>query len=125
MPQGIKTLRELIAKGGHIHAECRQCGRVAKFSVSDLSAYFGVRGWSDSWPEFAGRLRCQPETGGCGNRGPRVNWYVEAPPPPDPSPPRPRFVRNAIPVPTGVDQTEWEKARGERERRRLVRRARD
>jgi len=118
--QSIRSLRELSSKGGHIHCECA-CRRVAKFSVGDLAAYLMRKGLTDAWPQFARHLRC----GGCGARSPKVSWYVSPPPPEDdPPPPRPRSVRNALPVPRGVDMTEWERAADDRERRRLVRRAR-
>lgn len=121
MVQPIESLTELARKGGTVQATCRNCGRVALFQVWALARYFRERGWDESWPGFAKRLRCAGE-GGCGNRAPKVAWLTDNPPPPEPQPPRPSLVRP--PAPKGVDQGEWERARHDRDRRRLIRLAR-
>jgi hypothetical protein len=122
MIQPIRSLRDLERHGGSIHAECRTCGRVAIFAVSDLLAHFRRRKLAMNWPHFAEKLRCLPPDG-CGTNNPKVTWWGSTPPPDDDQPPpRPRFVRN--PAPPGVDQNAWERAKGERERKRLIRQAR-
>jgi hypothetical protein len=118
----IRSLADLERHGGSIHAECSQCGRVALFAVSELLGHFRRRKLRMKWPEFAERLRCSPPDG-CGAYNPKVTWYSRPPPPEDdPPPPRPRFVRTA--APPGIDPEAWQKARGDRERRRLLRIAR-
>jgi hypothetical protein len=124
MVQPIRSLDELARHGGCIHAECRQCGRLAIFAVHDLLAHFRRRKLTLAWPRFAKHIRCSPPDG-CGARDPEVAWVPNPPPPDDdPPPPRPRFVRAGPPAPLGVDQREWNRARDDRERRRLIRQAR-
>jgi hypothetical protein len=123
MVQGIRGLADLVRRRGTIQATCRACGRVALFDVGELAAHFTRKGWDSSWPGFARRLRCGDAA--CGARNPAVAWLVADPPPDtDPPPPRPRFARAASPAPLGVDQGEWARARDDRERRLLIRRAR-
>jgi hypothetical protein len=124
MVGGIRTLGELTRHGGTIQATCRQCGRVALFAVSELATHFLAKGWSDSWPAFSKKLRCSGKDG-CGSSMPNVAWLVDAPPPDhDPSPPKPRMVRTPQRSPVGISQEDWEKAKTDRERRRLIRIAR-
>ena len=123
MVQAPKDLAELARHGGSIRAECRSCARVALFSPSELAAHFARKGWDDGWRQFAKKLRCR-----CGAREPKVSWIVMPPPPPvDPAPPKPRFVRDGgerYVKPAGIDQGEWDRARDDRDRKRLVRQAR-
>ena len=99
--------------------------RVALFAVGELAAHFIAKGWSDAWPHFAKKLRCSG-TDGCGSSGPSVAWSVDAPPPDhDPTPPKPRLVRTPKKSPIGISQEDWEKAKTDRDRRRLIRIARD
>jgi hypothetical protein len=122
MVQAPRDLADVVRHGGSIRAECRSCFRVALFAPGELGAHFARKKWDSSWPQFARRLRCQ-----CGARGPKVSWLVTEPPPSDPPPPKPRFVRNGGEVPwkpAGIDQSEWDRAVDDRERRRLVRQAR-
>jgi hypothetical protein len=91
---------------------------------SELAAHFMAKGWSDAWPGFAKKLRCSG-TDGCGSSGPSVAWLVDAPPPDhDPTPPKPRLVRTPKKSPIGISQEDWEKAKTDRDRRRLIRIAR-
>lgn len=78
----------------------------------ELSTFFRQRGWPDSWPDFAQRLRCAASDG-CGAKNPKVAWLSNDPPPPTPAPPRPRLVRTTD---TKADTSEWEKARRRRRR---------
>lgn len=124
MVQPIKSLSELARHGGTVQATCRACAKVALFSPFELARHFKSRNLDDSWPRFAWHLVCSGDEG-CGARNPKVAWLTGEPPPPEGKPPpRPRLVRQAIYVPKGVDPTEWEKARSDRERRRLIRQAR-
>jgi hypothetical protein len=119
MIQPIRSLRDLERHGGSIHAECRTCGRVAIFAVSDMLAHFRRRRLPMNWPHFAEKLRCLPPAG-CGANNPSVAWYASTPPPNDDQPPpRPRFVRPS--APPGIDPDAWERAKTDRDRRRLVR----
>jgi hypothetical protein len=72
MIQPIRSLRDLERHGGSIHAECRTCGRVAIFAVSDLLAHFRRRHMPMDWPHFAEKLRCLPPAG-CGATNPSVS----------------------------------------------------
>ena len=124
MVGGIRSLGELVRHGGTIQASCRRCGRVALFAVGELAAHFIAKGWSDAWPDFAKKLCCSGKEG-CGNSAPAVAWMVDAPPPDhDPSPPKPRLVRAPKRSPIGISQEDWEKAKTDRDRRRLIRIAR-
>lgn len=107
-----------------IQATCRGCGKVAIFAVADLVAHFRAKRWSDAWPGFAKKLRCADDDG-CGARNPRVAWLIGQPPPnDDPNPPKPRLVRQPRSCPIGISQTDWEKAKTDQDRRRLIRIAR-
>lgn len=118
----IRELGDLERAGGSIEATCRKCKRAGLFAVSDLLAHFRRRKWDASWPAgVATKLRCEA----CGSRFPDIAWSV-VPSPPTQPPPRPRSVREPpMPVPLGVDPEEWEKAQTDRDRRRLIRIARD
>lgn len=124
MVQPIKSLGELTRNGGTVQATCRACGKVALFSPTELAAHFARRKLDGSWASFAKHLVCSGDEG-CGARYPKVAWLTGDPPPPDSDPPpRPRLVRPATYVPRGIDPGEWENARDDRERKRLIRRAR-
>jgi hypothetical protein len=122
--RGIRNLEELIGRGGMIQATCRGCEKVAIFSVADLAAHFRAKGWSDAWPGFAKRLRCSGPDG-CSRRNPAVAWLIGQPPPDqDPQPPKPRLVRRPERPPIGISQSDWDKAKTDSDRRRLIRIAR-
>jgi len=112
MVQPVRSLRELSRYGGSLRVECRRCGRVAFFGVSEITDYFRRRAWADDWDAIGGRFRCT-----CGVRESSVIWTDECPPPPPASrPPLPRQVH----APPGIDERDWAKA-DERERKRLLR----
>jgi hypothetical protein len=124
MVRSIRNLAELIGRGGMVQATCRSCGKVAIFAVRDLAAYFRAKSWSDTWPGFAKKLRCAGADG-CGARNPKVARLIGEPPPEDdPDSPRPRLLRHPRNCPIGINQADWEKAKTDRKRRRLIRIAR-
>ncbi len=121
MVRSIRNLDELISRGGMIQATCRGCERVAIFSVPELAAHFRAKRWNSDWPAFAKKLRCSGSEG-CGRRNPRVAWLIGQPPPDDdPTPPKPRLVRQPRRSPLGISQADWDKAKTDKERRRLIR----
>lgn len=122
--RAIRNLGELVGRGGTIQATCRTCGKVALFEAGELAAHFRAKHWNDAWPAFAARLRCAGSDG-CGARKPKVAWLIGNPPPDeDPDPPKPRLVRKPSTAPAGISQADWEAAKSDRERRRLIRIAR-
>ena len=123
MNRPIRQLGDLERVGGGVEVDCRRCRRTALFAVGELLAHFRRRGWDGEWPNgIAVKLRCEA----CGSRFPRLAWFADAPPAArdDPRPPRLRAV-TSLAVPLGVDPVEWEKAATDRDRKLLIRRARD
>jgi hypothetical protein len=44
MVQAPRDLADIVAKGGTIRAECRQCGRVALFAPFEVEVYWRRKG---------------------------------------------------------------------------------
>ena len=109
------SLSELIGHGGTVRVKCRRCARVARFSAGELARWFRVIRVRDDWKTIRSKFVCQ----GCGGRNPEVTYELEAPEPP-PAPPAPRTAD----CPPGIDPQAWATA-DNRERKRLVRRARN
>lgn len=121
---GSKSFRSMDDFARHgcasITVVCDGCGRQVTFATAALLAFFTRRGLTTTLP-WAGRyFVCRGRRGieGCGHRGARLlpsDWDG----PPDPGPPTPLRER----VPAGVDRDAWARA-DDRERKRLIRRAR-
>jgi hypothetical protein len=88
----IRDLSDVSAKGGSIHATCRDCGRVAIFSPREVLTYLTAKRLDTTWPNFARYLVCARPVG-CGAKNPQVSWSPTDPPPSTPIPPQARFSR--------------------------------
>ena len=102
-----------------IHVQCLGCGRIAIFSAGALFKHFLDRRRS-SMLDQAGRFfvcRGAGAIAGCGHRGVRLRPCE----PPAPRKAPPAAVAERVPI--GVDPDAWARA-DDRERKRLIRRAR-
>ena len=105
-----------------IVAECLGCGRKVQFSAAQLAAHFQRRKLPGRLAAVGGYFVCRGRGAirGCGHRGARLSpAFFEPPPEPPGAPPA-----LAEYVPGGVDPKAWARARDDRQRRWLIRKAR-
>ncbi len=116
----MRYLDQVWRAGLCLEITCGGCGRVSVYRPLEMAQWVGRPPGSIALGALERRLVCDPGplVRGCGHRGARIRaipW-----PPQRTEPRRPRALSAA---PVGVDQAAWDRA-DERERRKLVERAR-
>lgn len=114
-PRRFDRVADAEAWGADICLECRGCGRRVTFDLATFRAILQDKRIDDERGRVERRLRCRR----CYRRGGRLRLVPAG----DPGALR---LEEGDPLPLkGISITDWCAARGDRERRRLIRQARD
>ena len=118
----LRSLEDMARWRADLRVNCKKCGREGRFDPHAMIRWFAMHRWSTSLDDAPRRFRCAGADGtGCGSKDVRLSAVM---PTGELPPERPRAKpMDPSRVPMGIDPAVWATA-NERERKRLVQRAR-